>query len=124
MKYDVNVYQVVIDLENRNPEKERMFTKCMLGKTPTIEEFKNLYEKVLSFSIDTDLNNIFEVCELCFAELNHEDLYNNPEKYNLEVFTTFRSLSVGDFLEIDNKLYLVEMIGFSEYLDKTICENY
>lgn len=124
MKYDVNVYQVVVDLENRNPEKERMFTKCMLGKTPTKEEFENLYEKVLSFSIDTDLNNIFEVCELCFVELNHEDIYNNPEKYNLEVFTTFRSLSVGDFLEIDNKLYLVKMQGFSEFLDKTICKNY
>ena len=115
MKYDVNVYQVVLNGETRDLEKEGAFTKGMIGKAPTQEEFEKLYDKVLSFSIDVDSNDIFEVCEHCFVELNHEEMYSNPEETNLKIHSTFRSLSVGDLLEIDNKLYLVRIQGFSEF---------
>lgn len=115
MKYNVNVYQVVLSSEARNTEKERAFTKGIIGQAPTQEEFEKLYDKVLSFSLDVDSNNILEVCEHCFVELNHEEIYKNPEKSNLKIHSTFRSLSVGDLLEIDNKLYLVRIIGFSEF---------
>lgn len=119
MKYNVNVYQVVVNEENTSKEKEHVFIKGMFGKTPTTEEFNNFYETVLSLNIDNDMEDIMELCEYCFRILNSGRIESFKDVEDFNIIKPWRSLSVGDILEINDKLYIVKTFGFDEFLVET-----
>lgn len=124
MKYNVKIHQVVLDNENAIMKKGRIFTKCMLGNVPSLEEFNNFYETVISFNLNSDENNIMDVCEECFAILNSPDINTYKNLTDFNILNTWRSLSVGDILEINNKLYIVKMMGFAKFPERSITFGY
>lgn len=115
MYYNVKVYQVVLNEKKAERERALLFTRTMLGAIPTQEEFNKFYENVLSFKIDSEIKDMKDFCEFCFSELNVGNILTNEDINNLVIHQPYRSLSVGDILEINNKLYLVKMIGFGEF---------
>lgn len=123
MKYNVNVYQVVLEDINVSRKKAQIFTKCMLGSTPTIEEFNNFYENVLSLELDSNIEDIMDVCERCFSILNSENIDTIEDVKEFNIIKPCRSLSAGDILEVNNELYLVKMIGFSKFSEVSAKET-
>ena len=120
MKYNVNVYQVVLEDNNVNSEKGMLFTRTMLGSTPSKEDFDSLYDNVMSFDVDGERYNIsdtLEFCEHCFEMLN-SNISHYEEVSNLTIHYPYRSLSVGDILEVNNELYLVKIFGFAKFLEE------
>lgn len=116
MNYDVKVYQIVLNdkILQRNRERASAFTRITLGALPTQEDFNKFYSNMLSFNIDSEIKDVMDFCKFCFIELNAGNIHTNKYVDNLVVNYPHRSLSVGDILEINNKFFLVRMIGFSE----------
>ena len=123
MKYNVNVYQVVLTEERILINSTRnAFSRGMLGIIPSKEVFESEYKRVISFEFNDERyseNDTMKFCEECFKILNFiEEIDNCKEVSNFTVHDTFRSLSVGDILEINGELYIVKIFGFGKYLDE------
>ena len=126
MKYNVNVYQIVLTDSNIASEKGLLFTRTMLGSTPSKEEFDSLYDNVISFDVDGEkcnINDIMEFCEHCFRILNCWNIDSYEEISNFSIKHQSRSLSVGDILEVNNELYLVKMSGFAKFPEEVASDD-
>lgn len=112
MNYKINIYQISIN-EESDLEKQKIFTEGLLGVLPNEDRFRKFYNKVLSFSLNSNFfENELEVCEECFRLLNDWEGINILDLKDVNVLSPFRSLSVGDIVEINNQLYIVRIIGF------------
>lgn len=127
MNYEVKVNQIVLPEGLIPPEKEMLFISTMFGNTPSTNDYKKHYETVISFNLDTQKGkfsesgteniDINDICEDCFSILNDFSKIDSLEEVkNFKVHKPFRSLSVGDVLDINKKLYIVENFGFSEFI--------
>lgn len=115
MRYNIKAYQVVLPEKNEYSEKRDIWRKGLFEEIPTIQEFKFYYDPVITLEIESDAKDEMELCEHCFYILNDPDFGSREDVISYEFLNKCRSLSVGDILEINNRLFLVRDIGFLEY---------
>ena len=118
MKHNVKVYQIVLTEEKRTIKKETMLARTMVGIMPTEEDFNNLYDNVMTFTKESEIENVMEFCEFCFSALNSENLAHFELEDIVQNYPR-RSLSVGDILEVNGELYIVKIMGFGKFPEET-----
>lgn len=107
----IKIYQLNVsigDINNNNSQVlGKMLVDAFMGKIPTQKDFDNNYIQIseITSSNNEYLNEIsdLELCEYAFHTFNSDD---RPDGH------LFRSMSVGDIVDIDNKTYICSTIGF------------
>lgn len=109
----IKIYQNAIDIRDIEGENKDNFARIMfsalLGNAPSQEDFDNYYKQVSEVNVNDEDDlakaNDSEICEYNFHVFNMD---NRPDGQ------LFRSMSVGDVVNIDGRVYICCSIGFKK----------